>query len=75
MKQYIDVFGLGYHHTVGIVGTDFLAIGIGMMAGTLATVKVMQAAFNKDKLAGRRPFTPESRSVPHQCKLKPMLLF
>jgi hypothetical protein len=52
---------LGYGHSVGIVGTDFLAAGIGMIIGTAATIKVMQAIFSKGGLEGRKKYKPESR--------------
>ncbi|PVH71962.1 MFS general substrate transporter [Cadophora sp. DSE1049] len=58
---YADVFGLGYGHSVGIVGTDFLAAGIGMIIGTAVTIKVMQAVFSKDGPEGRKKYKPESR--------------
>jgi hypothetical protein len=56
------VFGLGYRHSVGIVGVDFLALGIGMMAAMIATVKVQDAMFPKPGEA-KRSYKPESRYV------------
>ncbi|KAF2193839.1 MFS general substrate transporter [Zopfia rhizophila CBS 207.26] len=58
---YSDVFGLGYHHSVGIVGTDFLAMGVGMIIGTVGTIKSMEAIFKKDSPNGQKKFKPESR--------------
>ncbi|ORX96960.1 major facilitator superfamily domain-containing protein [Clohesyomyces aquaticus] len=60
---YSDVFGLGYHHSVGIVGTDFLAVGIGMIIGTIATVKIMEAVFKKHDSTGQAGWKPESRLI------------
>ncbi|KAF2467807.1 MFS general substrate transporter [Lindgomyces ingoldianus] len=60
---YSDVFGLGYHHSVGIVGTDFLAVGIGMVIGTIVTVKVMETIFKKDAATGQVKYKPESRLI------------
>lgn len=59
--QYSDVFALGYHHSVGIVGTDFLSIGIGMVIGTIATVKAMDAIFKKGGSSIEKKYKPESR--------------
>ncbi|KAF2113518.1 major facilitator superfamily domain-containing protein [Lophiotrema nucula] len=59
---YADVFALGYHHSVGIVGTDFLAVGIGMIIGSIATVKAMDALFKRDE-AGKATYRPESRLI------------
>jgi hypothetical protein len=55
VAQFADVFGLGYHHSVGIVGTDFLALGIGMIIGTIGTVKAMEKIFHLKK------YKPETR--------------
>ncbi|RAR00766.1 MFS general substrate transporter [Stemphylium lycopersici] len=58
---YADVFGVGYGHSVGIVGTDFLAAGIGMIIGTLGTIKAMEAIFKRDVASGQIKYKPESR--------------
>lgn len=56
-----DVFGRGYGHSVGIVGTDFLACGVGMIIGTFATIKAMDAIFKRDSTTGKMMYQPESR--------------
>lgn len=56
--QFADVFALGYGQSVGIVGTNFLAMGLGMIVGTFATVKVMDRVFTR---GGEKKFKPESR--------------
>lgn len=56
-----DIFGTGYGHSVGIVGTDFLAAGIGMIIGTIGTIKAMEAIFKKDQSTGKAKYKPESR--------------
>jgi hypothetical protein len=60
---YADVFGTGYGHSVGIVGTDFLAAGIGMLLGTFATIKAMEAIFKRDAASGQMKYKPESRLI------------
>jgi hypothetical protein len=60
---YADVFGTGYGHSVGIVGTDFLAAGIGMLLGTFATIKAMEAIFKRDSASGQMNYKPESRLI------------
>ena len=60
---YADVFGRGYGHSVGIVGTDFLAAGIGMLLGTFATIRAMEAIFKRDTTSGQMKYKPESRLV------------
>jgi hypothetical protein len=57
-----DVFGAGYGHSVGIVGTDFLAAGVGMIIGTFGTIKVMDVIFKKNE-AGHTKYKPESRLI------------
>ncbi|KAF2791820.1 MFS general substrate transporter [Melanomma pulvis-pyrius CBS 109.77] len=58
---FADVFGSRYHHSVGIIGTDFLAIGLGMIIGTIGTIKAMEAIFTRDNLNGKVKYQPESR--------------
>jgi hypothetical protein len=60
---YANVFGTGYGHSVGIVGTDFLAAGIGMLLGTFATIKAMEAIFKRDAASGQIKYKPESRLI------------
>lgn len=60
---YADVFGSGYGHSVGIVGTDFLAAGIGMLLGTFATIRAMEAIFKRDTASGQIKYRPESRLI------------
>jgi hypothetical protein len=56
------VFGSGYHHSPGIIGTDFLALGLGMIIAALATVKAQEVLFAKDDRGGKQ-YAPESRYV------------
>lgn len=56
-----DVFGRGYGHSVGIVGTDFLSCGVGMIIGTIGTIKAMEAIFKRDVTTGKMNYQPESR--------------
>ncbi|KAF2269445.1 MFS general substrate transporter [Lojkania enalia] len=59
--SYASVFALGYGHSVGIVGTDFLAVGIGMIIGTIGTIKAMDAIFKKNGPEAKKNYKPESR--------------
>ncbi|KAF2021283.1 MFS general substrate transporter [Aaosphaeria arxii CBS 175.79] len=56
-----DVFGHGYGHSVGFVGTDFLSAGVGMIIGTFGTIRVMEMIFKKDTTTGQMKYKPESR--------------
>jgi hypothetical protein len=60
---YADVFGTGYGQSVGIVGTDFLAAGIGMLLGTFGTIRAMEAIFKRDAASGQLKHNPESRLI------------
>ncbi|KAF2734368.1 MFS general substrate transporter [Polyplosphaeria fusca] len=64
-SKYAEVFANGYHHSVGIVGTDFLAVGIGMIIGTIVTIKIMDAVFKKSDTpsttSSKPAYKPESR--------------
>ncbi|KAH7130930.1 major facilitator superfamily domain-containing protein [Dactylonectria macrodidyma] len=70
---YDLVFGLGYHQSVGIVGTQFLAIGIGMMIGTFGTVKAMEFIFKKGGPDAHKNFKAESRVL--SCVVGVLLCF
>ncbi|KAG9193419.1 hypothetical protein G6011_03454 [Alternaria panax] len=50
-KFYSVVFGVRYGHSVGIVAAGFLAAGIGMLLGTFATIRTMEAIFRRDSSA------------------------
>lgn len=58
----MDVFGAYYHQSAGLVGTDFLALGAGMLIGTIGTVKVAEHIYKTGVSQGRK-YTPESRQV------------
>ncbi|OAL46922.1 MFS general substrate transporter [Pyrenochaeta sp. DS3sAY3a] len=60
---FADVFGLGYGHSVGIVGTDFLSSGVGTLIGTFGTIRIMDAVFKRDSQSGQLKYKPESRLI------------
>lgn len=60
---YVDIFGTGYGFSVGLVGTAFLAAGVGTMIGTFGTIHAMQAIFKRDEASGQMKYKPESRII------------
>lgn len=62
--KYSDVFGKGYHHSIGIIGTDYLAFGVGMIIAAFGTIKAMDHVFRKQTPDGKqKSHKPESRCV------------
>ncbi|KAH7353135.1 major facilitator superfamily domain-containing protein [Pyrenochaeta sp. MPI-SDFR-AT-0127] len=60
---YADIFGTGYGFSVGLVGTAFLAAGVGTLMGTFGTIRAMEAIFKRNEASGQMKYKPESRMI------------